>query len=104
MKLDLHNKIHRKIYSNDKLYGTATMGARGQVVIPAQARKDLKLKPGDQLMVMGKFGKLLGLIKSEQLSELVETIMQHLSGSGMESDFIKYFEKTFGIRPERKRK
>jgi AbrB family looped-hinge helix DNA binding protein len=92
------------MHAQDKFYGTTTLGARGQVVIPVQARKDLKLKPGNQLMVMGKFGKLLGLIKSEQLSELVETIMQHLSGSGMESDFIRYFEKTFGSRPEKKRK
>ena len=102
--MDMHKQIHRKIYKNNKLYGTTIIGKRGQVVIPAQARKDLGLRPGDHLLVMGKFGKLLGLIKSEQLSELVETIMQHLSGSGMESDYIKYFEKTFGIRPEKRRK
>ena len=48
---------------HDKFYGTTTMGARGQVVVPAEARKDLNLQPGDQLLVMGKFGKALGLIR-----------------------------------------
>ena len=29
------------------IYGTVKVGDRGQVVIPADARKDLNLKPGD---------------------------------------------------------
>ena len=68
--------------SQDKLYGTATVGARGQVVIPAEARKDLGLSPGDQLMVMGKFGKALGLIKTDEMESFVKVIMENLAGSG----------------------
>ena len=79
----------------DKLYGTTTMGVRGQVVIPAQARKELKLKPGDQLVVMGKFGKVLGLMKTEEMSAFVETIMKNLSGTGMENEVKKHFIKLF---------
>lgn len=78
-------KIHKKMIQNDKLYGTTTMGARGQVVIPAQARKELGLRPGDHLLVMGKFGKALGLIKVDQLESFVNTIMKNLAGSGMEN-------------------
>lgn len=83
MKKDsLHLKIHKKMTSHDRLYGTTTMGARGQVVIPADARKDLGLSPGDQLMVMGKFGKVLGLIKADQMESFVKIIMQNFSDSG----------------------
>jgi AbrB family looped-hinge helix DNA binding protein len=93
---DIHKKIHERMRKHDKLYGTTTLGARGQLVIPAQARKDLGLKPGDHLAVMGKFGKVLGLIKTEAMAEFVQTIMRNLEGSGMESMAKKHFEKMFG--------
>ncbi|MDE2311908.1 MAG: AbrB/MazE/SpoVT family DNA-binding domain-containing protein [Patescibacteria group bacterium] len=88
-------KIHKKMTSQDKLYGTTTLGSRGQLVIPAQARKDLRLKPGDQLLVMGKYGKALGLIKAEQLQELVDVIMKNLSGSGAEKLAKKHLAAIF---------
>ena len=33
-------------------FGTVTVGTRGQISIPAQARKSLGLEPGDQLVVL----------------------------------------------------
>lgn len=33
-------------------YGSATVGERGQVVIPANARAELEIKPGDKLLIM----------------------------------------------------
>lgn len=33
-------------------YGTATVGERGQIVIPAEAREELGFQPGDKLLVM----------------------------------------------------
>jgi len=42
---------------SSSFYGTATIGTKGQVVIPAKARDDLKLKPGDQVIVVGRQGK-----------------------------------------------
>jgi len=32
-------------------YGSATLGERGQVVIPADARKDCEIQAGDKLLV-----------------------------------------------------
>lgn len=32
-------------------YGSATLGERGQVVIPSDARKDADIQPGDKLLV-----------------------------------------------------
>lgn len=37
---------------NDCFYGAVTVGERGQVVIPAEAREQLDFKPGDKLLVM----------------------------------------------------
>ena len=36
-----------------KCHGTATVGERGQVVLPADARKAFNIKPGDKLFVLG---------------------------------------------------
>lgn len=73
------NKQHfGKLKDHGKMYGTTTVGSRGQVVIPAAARKDLKLKAGDQLLVMGRFGKVLGLVKAEQFSSFVNAMMEHI--------------------------
>ncbi len=33
-------------------YGSATVGERGQVVIPADARAQLEIRPGDKLLIM----------------------------------------------------
>jgi AbrB family looped-hinge helix DNA binding protein len=61
------------------MYGTTVLGARGQVVIPAEARRDLKLKPGDRLMVMSRFHKILGMIKADALNEFVDMLMEKIN-------------------------
>jgi AbrB family looped-hinge helix DNA binding protein len=95
MKDSIHLKIHKKMAGHDKLYGTTTMGVRGQVVIPAEARKDLNLNPGDQLMVMGKFGKALGLIKTDEMENFVKQIMKNFEGSGANKEVKEYVSKNF---------
>jgi AbrB family looped-hinge helix DNA binding protein len=89
MKQIFHSKIHER----DKLYGTATIGAKGQVVIPAEARKDLKLKPGDQLLVMGKMDKALGLIKAEELEGFIETMMKTITGLGVKEEIKRHIKR-----------
>lgn len=88
-------KFSPKIYEQDKMYGVTTIGARGQLVIPAQARKDLKLQPGDQLVVMGKFGKVLGLVKAEQLAEIINMLMEHIGSKGIKAQIQKHLAKVF---------
>lgn len=36
----------------ERFFGAATVGERGQVVIPAEARKRLGIHPGDKLLVL----------------------------------------------------
>jgi AbrB family looped-hinge helix DNA binding protein len=36
----------------ERFFGSATVGERGQVVIPADARKKLGIQPGDKLLVL----------------------------------------------------
>lgn len=62
-----------------KLYGTATVGTKGQVVIPADAREELAIKSGDRLYVVGSTErKWVGFVKEEQLRELVAHITDNI--------------------------
>jgi len=62
-----------------KLYGTATVGTKGQVVIPAEARKALGIEEGDRLYVVGsEHGKFVGFIKEEQLRVMLSKITDSL--------------------------
>ena len=59
-----------------KLYGSATIGERGQLVIPAEARKGLGIEVGSKVMVFGH-GKGLLILKAETITELLtETLDQ----------------------------
>lgn len=92
----MHIKFNPKLIYKDKLYGTTKIGARGQVVIPAEARKDLNLKAGDQLLVLSKHGKALGLIKSEDLAELVEMFMENIVDKKWKDKIKIHIAKIFG--------
>ena len=35
------------------IFGTVRVGERGQIVLPKQARDVFKIKPGDQLVILG---------------------------------------------------
>jgi len=37
-----------------KLFGATTVGQRGQIVLPADLRKERDIKPGDKLLVMSR--------------------------------------------------
>src|SRR5262249_25791130 len=74
-----------KIFEPGQMFGITVMGARGQVVIPVQARKALKINQGDRLVAVGQMGKALGLIKAEELSGLIKTVIENLSSLGNSS-------------------
>jgi AbrB family looped-hinge helix DNA binding protein len=58
-----------------KLYGTATVGTKGQIVIPADAREELGIQTGDRLYVIGSpEGGMVGLLKEEALEKFIYKI------------------------------
>lgn len=65
-----------------KLYGTATVGSKGQIVIPAEAREALSLQTGDRLYIAGsKTKKVLFCLKEDELRELVEQLTGQLESA-----------------------
>ncbi len=59
-------------------HGTVTVGERGQVVIPAEAREQLSISAGDKLLVFGRpSGPGLTMVKIAQMAEFI-AYMEHL--------------------------
>jgi AbrB family looped-hinge helix DNA binding protein len=55
-----------------KFYGSTTVGERGQVVIPAEARRDFEMTPTTKLLVFGSRGHGgIMLTKAEDVSKLI---------------------------------
>jgi AbrB family looped-hinge helix DNA binding protein len=54
------------------IFGMVRVGDKGQIVIPAKARKIFDIVPGDMLIVLGDEGQGIALIKERGLLELLE--------------------------------
>ncbi len=48
------------------LFGLVTVGDKGQIVIPAKARKLFDISQGDQLVVLGDEGQGIAIVKAEK--------------------------------------
>lgn len=62
-----------------KLWGTATVGSKGQVVIPAEARDELGIGEGDKMVVLGstKLGTVT-LVKAEAIEQMMTSVQANL--------------------------
>lgn len=62
-----------------KFYGSTTVGERGQVVIPAEARRDLQITPATKLLVFGSHnGGGLIFTKAESVTDFLDKAMSML--------------------------
>lgn len=58
------------------LFGMVTVGDKGQIVIPAKARKLFEISPGDQLVVLGDEGQGIAIVKAESFMSLANMVMK----------------------------
>jgi AbrB family looped-hinge helix DNA binding protein len=64
---------------SEAFYGSATLGERGQIVIPAEARAELGLQPGDKMLILRHPGyKGLMLCKFEAMREFLDDFQRTL--------------------------
>lgn len=55
-------------------YGSTTVGERGQVVIPIKARRDFKIKSGEELLVTGAHGRFLMMMKISEMKGVMDEL------------------------------
>ena len=58
-----------------KYVWTATVGEKGQIVIPKQAREVFGIKPGDTLILLGDIERGIAIPPKGAIATLMKTIM-----------------------------
>ena len=56
------------------LFGVVTVGDKGQIVIPAKARKMFDISTGDELVVLGDETQGMAVIKAQQFLAIADAI------------------------------
>ena len=58
------------------LFGVVTVGDKGQIVLPKQARKIFQIQAGDQLVVLGDEAQGIAIIKADEMLGLMNDMQQ----------------------------
>jgi AbrB family looped-hinge helix DNA binding protein len=69
------NHHHKK---NEQFYGSTTIGERGQIVIPSEARETMNLKQGDKLLAFGMGEDMLVLARISQVEKMAANLANRL--------------------------
>ena len=76
MSKDDKDKAHSL---EERFFGTATVGERGQIVIPAEARKRFGIETGEKLLIMGTpDDKGIMLFKFGAMREFVTHMLKNM--------------------------
>ena len=59
-----------------RVFGTAKVGDRGQIVIPKEARELFNIKPGDVLLILGEQEVGLMVSRPDVLSDIANQIFE----------------------------
>lgn len=62
-----------------RIFGTARVGDRGQIVIPKEARQHFGIQPGDTLLILGSDESGLIVSKPDALEQVAQQIMQNFT-------------------------
>lgn len=55
------------------IFGIVKVGDKGQIVIPARARKIFDISPGDNLIVLGDEGQGIAIVKEKGILDMLRT-------------------------------
>jgi AbrB family looped-hinge helix DNA binding protein len=70
--------MSKKCKREEVFYGTTTVGEKGQVVIPSEAREAMKLQKGDKLLVFGMGCDMIAFSKLSNLEKFAEHLSKRL--------------------------
>ncbi len=65
-----------------KFYGKVPVGTKGQMVIPTEARKAMKINPGDSVIIISgppHQEKMVSIIPEEEFSKFLKFFEEHVS-------------------------
>jgi AbrB family looped-hinge helix DNA binding protein len=65
-----------------KFYGKVPVGTKGQIVIPAEARKAMGIKAGDSVMLISgppHQGKIISVMPEDEFSKFLKFFEDHVT-------------------------
>lgn len=62
-----------------KMFGSVTVGTKGQVVIPKEVRELLGIESGDTLVVVTKHNKAIGMVKTDDMQAFMEYMQKEMA-------------------------
>ena len=65
-----------------RVFGTARVGDRGQIVIPKEARDLFGIQPGDTLLILGDRETGLVISRPELLNDLADRLLNQMKNEG----------------------
>ena len=65
-----------------RVFGTARVGDRGQIVIPKEARELFGIQPGDTLLILGDAETGLIVSRPEVLNDLADQLLKQMKNEG----------------------
>ena len=60
------------------VFGTVTVGERGQIVIPKDARALFGIRPGDTLLILGDEKSGIIVTRPEVVSDMAQRVFQNM--------------------------
>ena len=65
-----------------KFYGKVPVGTKGQIVIPAEARKAMNIKPGDNVIIVSgppHHDKTINIMPEAEFSKFLKFFEEHVT-------------------------
>ncbi len=62
------------------IFGTVTVGDKGQIVIPKKAREIFSISPGDRILVLGDESQGIALLKEKDMLNLLRQTLKEMRG------------------------
>jgi AbrB family looped-hinge helix DNA binding protein len=68
----------RRTKNGKFFYGTTTIGEKGQIVIPVEARNAMAMRKGDKLLVFGMGCDMIALTKLSRIEQIETHLARRL--------------------------
>ncbi len=65
-----------------KFYGKVPVGTKGQIVIPAEARRAMNINPGDNVVIISgppNHSKMMSIIPEDEFSKFLKFFEEHVT-------------------------
>jgi len=67
-----------------RLYGIVTVGERGQIVIPKEARDELDIRPKEKLLILGEPNKCIIITRAAQVRKFAVRLLRAFGEESVE--------------------